>query len=241
MPGENRLTVAAVRESREHAIATLQEAFARDEIDVDELERRVTLAHTAESVADIAALIADLTPLPADRRVPSATTALVPAADVAPAQTIRALMSATTRRGPWLVPRRLRVKTTMASTVLDFREARFAPGVAELELSVLMGSVEIIVPPGLAIDTHGSAIMGSFDDVTRAPAHPDPEAPLLRITGRALMGSVEVRMQLPGESAWQAHKRERRQDRLQAGLADRRADRHLRAETRDQRLLDRER
>ena len=63
-----------------------------------------------------------------------------------------------------------------------------------------MSSVEIIVPPGLAVETDGSAVMGTFDDISRAPRHPDPEAPLLRIHGLAFMGSVRSRWRLAGES-----------------------------------------
>ena len=110
--------------------------------------------------------------------------------EVRPAQTLRAIMSTTERRGPWVVPRHLRVRATMSSTVLDFRAARLPAGAVELDLRVVMGSVEILVPPGLAVETEGAAIMGTFEHVDRAPAHPDPEAPLLRVRGLVVMGSV---------------------------------------------------
>jgi hypothetical protein len=65
------------------------------------------------------------------------------------------------------------------------------------------------VPPGLAVETEGVAVMGSFEHVDRAPAHPDPEAPLLRVRGRVIMGSVEIKMRLPGESEREAHRRQK--------------------------------
>lgn len=40
---------------------------------------------------------------------------------------------------------------------------------------------------------------------------PDPEAPLLRVRGLAFMGSVEIRMRLPGESERAAHRRVKRE------------------------------
>ena len=57
----------------------------------------------------------------------------------------------------------------------------------------MFGGVQIIVPPGLAVEVHGTAIMGGFQNVNRAPAHPDPDAPLLRVHGLAFMGGVDVR------------------------------------------------
>jgi hypothetical protein len=58
--------------------------------------------------------------------------------------------------------------------------------------------------------------MGSFEEVERAPAHPDPDAPLLRVHGLAIMGAVEVKMRMPGETggdAWRRQKRELREAR----------------------------
>jgi hypothetical protein len=86
-------------------------------------------------------------------------------------------------------------------------------GPVEIDLRALMASVEIIVPPGLAVETEGTAIMGSFEHVDRAPRNPDPEAPILRVRGRVVMGSVEIRMRLPGESERAARRRLREEDR----------------------------
>jgi hypothetical protein len=219
-----RVNPARIRERREQIIAALQEHFARDDLDVDEFERRVTLAHTTESPTEMDALTKDLEPLPDAHPVMPPPAALVPLPEVRPLQTIRGFMSATTRTGSWSVPRHIRIKAMMSSTVLDFREARFPPGPVDVQIRGIMSSVEIIVPPGLAVETDGSAIMGTFDDITRAPAHPDPEAPLLRIHGLAFMSAVEVKMRLPGESERQHHQRQRlesRQERQSQRALDR--------------------
>jgi hypothetical protein len=227
MAGETRSKAAQMHAGRERAIAVLQEHFAQDDLDVEEFERRVTVAHTAQSLDELAALTRDLAPLEAEPAAPpSGATALVPAGDVHPSQTVRGLMSATTRSGPWSVPRRMDVKATMSAVVLDYRDARFPSGPVDVYIRALMSSVEILVPPGLAVETQGSAIMGTFEDVNRAPADPDPAAPLLRIHGRAFMSSVDIQMRLPGESAGHAHHRQRRE---------------LREERHAMKLLDRQR
>ena len=217
---ENRIALSRAQATRESVIGALQEHFAHDALDVEEFERRVTLAHTSESQEAILALLDDLPALP-DAPGRAARAALVPAAEVRPAQTLRALMSSTERRGPWAVPRRVRVRATMSSTVLDFREARLPAGAVDVELRAIMSSVEIIVPPGLAVETEGSAIMGSFEHVDRAPAHPDPDAPLLRVHGLALMGSVEIKMRLPGETERDAHRRLKQERRDRKALPPR--------------------
>jgi len=217
---ETRLALAHAHEARERVIAELQEHFAHDALDVDEFERRVTLAHTSESSAEIARLTADL-PALASAPAPVPKAALVPADEVRPVQTIRGIMGTTERRGAWLVPRRIRVRATMSSVVLDFRDARMPSGAVEIDLRAVMGSAEIIVPPGLAVETEGTAIMGSFEHVDRAPAHPDPDAPLLRVHGLAFMGSVEIKMRLPGETDRDAHRRLKAERRERKALPGR--------------------
>ncbi len=187
-----------MHDARERAIAALSDGFANDALDVDEFERRVTLAHTSDSPEEIAALTTDL---PASTTaLAKATVALAPArADegVAP-ETVYAIFGGVDRRGTWNVPRRWRVVAAFGGAQLDLREARFPTGVIDLEVKAVFGGVQIIVPPGLAVEVHGTAIMGGFQDVNRAPAHPDPDAPLLRIHGLALMGGVDITMRLAG-------------------------------------------
>ena len=53
-------TLKRVRETRERVIARLSEHFANDTLEVEEFERRVTLAHTKDSPEAMDALLADL-------------------------------------------------------------------------------------------------------------------------------------------------------------------------------------
>lgn len=98
---------------------------------------------------------------------------------------------------------------------LDFREARLPPGVTELHITAVMGGVQIVVPPQLAVEMDGIAIMGGFAHSERTPPKPDPERPILRITGLAVWGGVHIETRLPGESESDAHRREREQRKLE--------------------------
>lgn len=238
MAAETRLTLTQVRETRDRVIAGLSEHFAHDVLDVDEFERRITIAHTSESPAEIDALLSDL-PATAASTAPATriTPALVPASHVRAEQTMLAIMGGVDRRGAWNMPRRLRLVTFMGGAHLDLREARFPPGPVDIEIFSMMGGTEIIVPPGLAVETHGSAIMGGFQEVNRTPTHPDENAPLLRVHGFVIMGGVDIRMRLPGESDRDAHRRQKRE------IKERRREEkdQLREERREQRGLDRQR
>jgi len=226
----DRALVRRAQETRERVIARLSDHFAHDALDVEEFERRVTVAQTADNPADIEALLNDLGDLPDG---PVAATKAVVATVVtalAPADQEReaayAIFGGIDRGGTWTVPRRMRIVAVFGGANLDMREARFPPGVVDIDVTAVMGGINIVVPPGLAVQMHGSAIMGGFAEVNRVPGHPDPDAPLLRVHGLTMMGGVNIEMRLPGESARGARQRERR---------------HLRAERRAERLLDRKR
>ncbi|HET6150336.1 MAG TPA: DUF1707 domain-containing protein [Polyangia bacterium] len=241
MSAENRLTLARARDSRDRVIAALSEHFAHDALDVDEFERRITVAHTSESAEEIDALLADLPALAPNPAavIPAAKAALavMPAERVRAEQTMLAIMGGVDRRGSWSLPRRLRLVTIMGGAMLDLREAQFPPGPVDIEIFSFMGGAQIIVPPGLAIETHGSAIMGGFQEVNRAPIHPDAAAPLLRVHGFVVMGGVDITMRLPGESDRDAHRRQRKESRDRRH-EDRRA---LKEQRRQQRALGRAR
>ena len=239
-PRPDRALVRRTQEIRDRVIARLSDHFAHDALDVDEFERRVTVAQTAEDPGQIEALLGDLPDLAGGAAavpagVPTVVTALGP--HERDRDTLYAIFGGIDRRGTWTVPRRMKIVAVFGGANLDLREARFPPGVVELDVTAVMGGINIVVPPGLAVQMHGSAIMGGFADINRAPANPDPDTPLLRVRGLTMMGGVNVDMRLPGESERGARKRQRRELR-----DEQRAERReLRDERRAQRLLDRDR
>lgn len=187
-----------LRNARAQAIDSLSEQCAQDKLPLDEFERRLDLAHRSESVEELQRLAG------ASPRVENGA-ALVPAApppavSTEPRGRTLAVLGSVERRGSWTPPRALEARAVLGSVELDFREARFAPGVTELEVSAILGSVEIIVPPWLAVETDGAGILGSFEHLHRAPSAPDPEVPTLRVRGKAVGGVVEVVTRLAKKS-----------------------------------------
>jgi uncharacterized protein DUF1707 len=219
-------SLVAMRDRRDAVVAQLSDAYAADLFDIEELDRRLDLAHKAKNLADLETLVEDLG---------TASTALVaPASNVGAledpsrpqAKTLRVIMSSVQRRGPWVVPKQLTMRVFWGNAELDFREASMGPGVTTLDVRVTMANLEIILPPHLAIDVDVSSMLGNVEERHRAPAVPDPARPILRVTGSVFMGNVEVSTRLPGESNWDARRRERRErkhQRKQLRAAERRA------------------
>ena len=144
-------SLVALRDRRQQVIARLSECYADDILEVDELERRLDLAHAARSLAELDQLIADLGP-----SATPASTALVPVGTMAiddpqrPAsKKLRVIMGNIERRGRWQVPRTLKARVVMGNAELDLREASLARGETTIDVRVFMGNLELIIPPAL--------------------------------------------------------------------------------------------
>ncbi len=126
--------------------------------------------------------------------------AAIAAARVPEAKRVRAILSGAQRQGTWRVPKKLRVVAVMGGIDLDFREAEFGPGISEVKVTAVMGGVAIVVPPHLRVECDGSGILGVFEGMDRSAGERDSNAPMLRITGVALMGALEISVRPPGEA-----------------------------------------
>lgn len=125
-------------------------------------------------------------------------------------------MGGVDKRGQWQPAQKTYCYAFMGGVALDFRDALLPPGETEVTIIAVMGGAEIIVPPELRVDCDGIAIMGGFDHAHEV-AGQDPNAPVLRINGFALMGGVEVTVRKSGETASDARRRRREEKRHNRG------------------------
>lgn len=84
-----------------------------------------------------------------------------------------------------------RATAVMGGVELDLRDAVPVEGGAVLDVTVLMGGVDVTVPRGWRVEMHGTPLLGGLDDKTDQAAGPD--APLLQITGTVIMGGVDIK------------------------------------------------
>lgn len=220
---------------RDRIIEALCEHYARDRLEMEEFERRVDRAHRARTREELRGLVADLPSLdagPPARRGgegqgtggavaprsndPAPSKPHLPGGMVDPArvpdqQTEMAIWSGRVRKGAWIPARNIRAFALMGGVELDFREALFSGEPIHVHAGAMMGGVDILVPPGVRVETDGFAFMGAFEEDTEGGGVAPADAPLIRVSGFAFMGAVEITSRYPGETARQA-KRRRKED-----------------------------
>lgn len=229
-----------LRTAREETIDALCRLFADDALSLGELERRLDRARVAQSRRELDALLADLQAPAAAPPAPTGQGREVagggspagerPAPESRPGRTVDgsgvrdsshvaiAILGGTRRAGRWAPPSEMVVAAIMGGVNLDFRDALLKPGVTEINCFALWGGVDITVPPDVNVETQGFALLGGFDQESALEVDPAPDAPVIRVTGFALMGGVAIKVRdrgevAPGQSV-AVPRREARHDRL---------------------------
>jgi hypothetical protein len=172
---------AATPDARERVVAVLTRLFAEDRITEDELEARLERVYHATSGRELDQILADVSAAGAE------ATAVVPA-DEAPPR-VAALLSAVERQWTGVVPRRLEVRGRLGYVELDLTGATFGPGVTVIDVRAFMGYVQVRLPAGVRVESHGRALAGFF--ALKGAGAAGSDAPVARITGKASFGFAE--------------------------------------------------
>ena len=184
---------------RDRVAQALSLHYAADHLQLDELEDRLERVYRAQSPAQLDSLLVGLPMLSTDALDVGAAPVMAPAGMVPKRGVVFAIMGGATRRGSWLMPRELKVVAIMGGVEIDLREARFSPGVSEIDVTAFMGGVEIFVPRGVRVEVLGAAFMGGFEADAGDASALDASQPVLRVTGLAIMAGVEVKVRRPGK------------------------------------------
>src|SRR5262249_7251510 len=157
---------------RERIVELLKRHYANDELTEAELESRLKEAYAARTVSDLENIVVDL-PSMAGTRTDT---------------TIKATLSGQERKLAGIVPPELTLNARLGYVELDLRDATFAPGVTTIDVHSFMGYVEIHLPEGVRVESHGRALFGYF----AVKGLDEDSDRVVRITGRAVFGYAEV-------------------------------------------------
>lgn len=203
---------------RDRYLALLREAYAEGRLDGAEYEERMHVALAAKTYRDLVPVLAELPVDPG--RLPGPPVAHLPAR-IAPTEPVPvpgplpggqypagesrqvvAVFSSTSKQGPWLLPDSLPAVAVLGEVKLDLTNAVLSGPITEIKCFAIMGEINLIVPDSLRLEVDGVPIMAEFDQVDKRKGSardriPAPGAPLIRVTGVSVMGSVKARIVVP--------------------------------------------
>ncbi len=185
----------SVEDLKKEVIGLLKQAYSDGRITVETLERRLKEATGAGDKETLIALVSDI-PVPEGEKgsagASNETEATWRTNDrvARESQSFFAVLGSSNRIGRWQPAKTITCLSLMGSIKLDFREAEFPRNGVHINSACVMGSIELIIPPGVNVDLSGIPLLGSMDNKSGSG---DPDAPSITIRGLTIMGSVEVK------------------------------------------------
>ena len=188
----------AVRASdaeREATVTRLQTAMAEGRITVDEFGERAQAAYAATTTDELGPLLADLPARAADAQVEIVGTR--------PPSARSSVLGDVRLDGRSPLPQR--VRTGIGDIRVDLRALRTDADVVELDLSTVIGDVDVVVAEGVDAELVGWTVIGDRR-VDLAPVPRLAGTPRVVVRAHAFIGDLRLRSLGPGESAsgWRA-------------------------------------
>lgn len=208
-PVSDALRLRASDADRERVADLLRDAYVEGRLSPAEHEERLAEVYRATTYAELVPVLHDLPVPPGALAVPGAgqvvavTPAAVPAAPGSSAVVLVdpsragqgqgnavAVLSSVERRGRWVAAPTMTTVAVVGSVELDFTEAVLTAAETTMTVFSLLGSIEVTVPDGVDVRVDAVALLGAHSG---PPTTPPPGAPVLRITGLVVLGSLDVR------------------------------------------------
>jgi hypothetical protein len=168
--------VRASDTDRDQTIGALATASAEGRLTLDEYSQRSEAALTARTRGDLAGLTADL-PAP-------------PAVGAAP-ETLTAILGNESRKGYWVVPEHLSIRSVLGDCHLEMQQAVISQRVTTIDATVRFGSCTIYLPEGIEVRMTGRAVLGAKS--SELGGVPRPGAPVIVVRCDIVCGAVTVR------------------------------------------------
>ena len=163
---------------RDQAVEALAAASAEGRLTLEEYSQRSEAALVARTRGELISLTADLPGRPQTDAEP------VPVE-------ITAVLGNESRKGPWVVPPHLVVRSVLGDCHLEMHQAIIRQHVTTTDATVRFGTMTIFVPDGIDVRLTGRAVLGAKSSDVRG--EPAPGAPVIVVNCDVLCGAVTVR------------------------------------------------
>jgi hypothetical protein len=179
---------------REAVVTRLEGALSEGRISVDEFRQRTESAYAATSGTELEPLVADL---------PASGTPRVQIVGSRAPRRLFSVFGDVELAGRAPVPGR--VGTVLGNVRIDLRDLRTDAEVIELNLSTVLGDIDVVVSEGVDAELNGWTVLGNRT-TELAPVPRLAGTPRVVVRAHAVLGDLKLRSLAPGESVsrWRA-------------------------------------
>ncbi|MEV0410072.1 DUF1707 domain-containing protein [Streptomyces sp. NPDC050448] len=193
VPAELRASDA----DRDRIAHILADAIAEGRLTAEEHSERLDSLYAVKTVGELEMLVRDLPApggTPATPAYAQAPAVPAQAGQAAVSETVVAVCSSAARKGRWRPGAHTRVVSVLGDVAIDLTEAVFEQQVTEINVTSVLGNVEITVPENVTLRGYGGGVLGNFEVHGEGRAETtDPNAPVVIVRGFSLLGNIEAR------------------------------------------------
>lgn len=181
---------------KEQAVQALCAHYAQDHLSTGELETRFERVYKSTSRSQLDTVLAGLPALKRADVAPAPLYRVATGTGALPSNKKRylAVFSGVKKEGAWEPAPEIEAKVIFGELVLDLRDAIIPLDGMQIDLDVMFGEARVLLPPGVGAEVDASAIMGSVEDKAQRAL---PGAPVIRVRGGVLFGTIRVETKLP--------------------------------------------
>ena len=204
-PSNPHAHLRASDQDRDQVVEVLRDALMAGRLTQDEHADRLEQTLNARTLGELEPITNDLVvPGQQFRRaaaapLPAPGTGVIPIEEPAnPADsfdTVVSIFGGGERKGRWRVKRRTNALALFGGYDLDMTDAVFEGREVTVYAFAIFGGIDITVPEGVEVRTHGAGIFGGFGG--RGAKEIDPTAPVVVLKGMALFGGVGAQVAKP--------------------------------------------
>ncbi|MGW0390334.1 DUF1707 SHOCT-like domain-containing protein [Streptomyces sp. NPDC003042] len=193
---------------RDRIAQILSDALAEGRLTAEEHSERLDSLYAFKTVGELDVLVRDLPAAPGTAAPHPAAVAAAPGT----AENVVAVCSSSARKGRWRPSAHTRAVSVMGDITIDLTEAVFEQQVTEINVTCVLGNVEVLVPENVTLRGYGSGVLGNFEVRGQSRGESDPQAPVVIVRGFSLLGNIEARPKLGARLVDLAHKLRKRLD-----------------------------
>jgi hypothetical protein len=184
---------------REQVAEALRQAAADGRLTLTELDERIEALYAAKTYGELEPVVSDLPGvLGPTLRDPNAS-AVTPRQSAIPSRiggratgnTAVAIFGGAARQGEWVVASEFTAVAVFGGVELNLTEATLESAETLIRAVAVFGGVDITVPHDVRVVVDGMGVFGGYADDTKS--QPPAGAPVVRITGAAVFGGVNVK------------------------------------------------
>ncbi|MFD3550148.1 DUF1707 domain-containing protein [Streptomyces sp. NPDC058655] len=190
VPAPAQAGLRASDADRDRIAQILGDAVAEGRLTAEEHSERLDTLYAVKTVGELEVLVRDL---PAPGGAAAAGPAYPSAPSAGADETVVSVCSSSARKGRWRPGARTRAVSVMGDISIDLTQAVFEQQVTEINVTCVLGNVEIVVPENVTLRGYGSGVLGNFEVRGEARGETDPQAPVVIVRGFALLGNIEAR------------------------------------------------